>query len=100
MATEHPRPDELDPELIFEMGTAIGVNVDRARGTELMFRLAEHFAAAGDLPSYKRLEAELKDIRKFVADDAKAQARFNELVEDLRARYAGRAAIREILERI
>lgn len=100
VATEHPRPDELDPELIFEMGTAIGVNVDRARGTELMFRLAEHFAAAGDLPSYKRLEAELRDIRKFVADDANALARFSELVEDLRARYAGRAAIREILERI
>ena len=72
VATEHPRPEELDPELIFEMGTAIGVNVDRARGTELMFRLAEHFAAAGDLPSYKRMEAELRDIRKFVADDAAA----------------------------
>ena len=100
VATEHPRPGELDPELIFEMGTVIGINVDRARGTELMFRLAAHFAAVGDLPSYKRLEAELRDIRKFVADDVNALARFNELVEDLRSRYAGRAAIREILERI
>ena len=100
VATEHPRPEELDPELIFDMGTAIGVNVDRARGTELMFRLAEHFAAAGDLPSYKRMEAELRDIRKFVADDAAAIERFEELVGGLREQYAGRAAIREILERI
>ena len=82
------------------MGTAIGVNVDRARGTELMFRLAEHFAAAGDLPSYKRLEAELRDIRKFVADDAAATELFNERIDDLRDRYACRAAVREILERI
>lgn len=100
VATEHPRPEELDPELIFDMGTAIGVNVDRARGTELMFRLPEHFAAAGDLPSYKRMEAELRDIRKFVADDAAAIERFEELVGGLREQYAGRAAIREILERI
>lgn len=100
VATEHPRPEELDPELVFEMGTAIGVNVDRARGTELMFTLAEHFAAAGDLPSYKRLESELRDIRKFVADDAAALERFEALIADMRQRYAGRAAIREILERI
>lgn len=100
IATEHPRPEELDPELVFEMGTAIGVNVNRAKGTELMFHLPEHFAAAGDLPSYKRLEAELRDIRKFVADDAAATERFNELIDDLRDRYAGRAAVREILERI
>lgn len=82
------------------MGTVIGINVDRTRGTKLMFRPAARFAAAGDPPSYKRLEAELRDIRKFVADDVNALARINEFVEDLRSRYAGRAALREILERI
>ena len=78
----------------------IGVNVNRAKGTELMFALVDHFAEAGDLPSYKRMEAELRDIRKFVADDEAALERFEELVAGLRERYAGRAAIREILERI
>ena len=55
VATEHPRPEELDPKLIFDMGTAIGVNVDRACGTELMFRLPEHFAA-DDQAALERFE--------------------------------------------
>lgn len=100
VAMEHPRKDELDPELISEMGTVIGVNVDRAKGTELMFRLVEHFAEAGDLPSYKRMESELRDIRKFVTDDAAALARYEELVRDLRERYSNRAAVREIIDRV
>lgn len=37
---------------------------------------------------------------KLVADYAKALARFNGPVEDLRSHHAGRADIREILERI
>lgn len=100
VAMEHPRQEELDPELISEMGTVIGVNVNRAKGVELMFRLVDHFAEAGDLPSYKRMESELRDIRKFVTDDAPAQQRFDELVEDLRQRYANRAAVREIIDRV
>ena len=100
VATEHPRKEELDPELVSEMGTVIGVNVNRAKGTELMFTLVEHFAEAGDLPSYKRMESELRDIRKFVSDDADALERYEELVEDLRTRYSNRAAIREIIERV
>lgn len=100
VATEHARKDELDPELVSEMGTVIGVNVNRAKGTELMFVLVDHFAAAGDLPSYKRMESELRDIRKFVSDDAPALIRYEELVADLRERYSNRAAIREILERV
>lgn len=100
VATEHPRKEELDPELVSEMGTVIGVNVNRAKGTELMFTLVEHFADAGDLPSYKRMESELRDIRKFVSDDADALERYEELVRDLRTRYSNRAAIREIIERV
>ncbi len=100
VATEHPRREELDPELVSEMGTVIGVNVNRAKGTELMFTLVEHFADAGDLPSYKRMESELRDIRKFVSDDADALERYEELVRDLRTRYSNRAAIREIIERV
>lgn len=100
VATQHPRRDELDPELVSEMGTVIGVNVNRAKGTELMFALVDHFAEAGDLPSYKRMESELRDIRKFVTDDAAAQERFTVLVNDLRNRYTNRAAVLEIIDRI
>lgn len=100
VATTHPRKDELDPELVSEMGTVIGVNVNRAKGTELMFALVEHFAEAGDLPSYKRMESELRDIRKFVSDDAPALERYHELVAQLRERYSNRAAIREIIDRV
>lgn len=78
----------------------ISVNVNRAKGTELMFALVDHFAEAGDLPSYKRMESELRDIRKFVTDDAAAQQRFTVLANDLRNRYTNRAAVLEIIDRI
>ena len=46
------------------------------------------------------MESELRDIRKFVTDDAAAQERFTVLVNDLRNRYTNRAAVLEIIDRI